>query len=76
MRRRQTPAGFSGPRCLDRRVKRQQVGLAGDRTDQAQHIADLFGGGGKASDHFGGLRGLGHGLVGDTAGNVTWRRSR
>ena len=62
------PAGFAGARRLDGGVERQQVGLAGDRADQAQHIADLLAGGGKAADHFGGLAGLGHGAVGDVAG--------
>ena len=63
-----TPSGVTGSRRLDGRIECQQIGLAGDRADQLQHIADLFSGSGKAADHFRGLRGLDHGLVGNTAG--------
>ena len=62
------PAGVAGARGLDGGVERQQIGLAGDRADQAKHVADLFAGGGEASDHFRGLAGLGHGGIGDVAG--------
>ena len=44
---RKTPSGFSGPRRLDGRIQRQQIGLAGDRADQAEHVADFFAGGGR-----------------------------
>ena len=42
-------AGLAGARGLDGRVQRQQIGLAGDRADQAKHVADLFGGRGQAA---------------------------
>ena len=34
-------ARLAGTRGLDGRIQRQQVGLAGDRPDQAKHVADL-----------------------------------
>ena len=61
-------ARLAGTRGLNGRVQRQQVGLAGNRSDQAKHIADLFGRRGQATHHFGGLSGLDHGVVGDLAG--------
>ena len=61
-------AGLAGARGLDGRVQRQQIGLAGDRADQAQHVADLLGGRGQAAHHLGGLSGLDHGALGDLAG--------
>src|SRR5581483_7751080 len=43
-------AGFAGARGFDRRVQRQQVGLAGNVVDQAHDLADLVGGLGQAFD--------------------------
>ena len=35
-------ASLAGACCLDRRVQRQQVGLAGDRGNQPNHVADAI----------------------------------
>ena len=41
---REAAAGFAGARGLDGGVEREQIGLAGDRLDQADHLADAGGG--------------------------------
>jgi hypothetical protein len=37
-----SPAGVAGPRRLDRRVEREQVGLLGDSVDQLEYLTDLL----------------------------------
>ena len=51
-------AGLAGARRLDGGVERQQIGLAGDVVDQADHLADLLRGVGQALDHGVGAFGL------------------
>ena len=53
--------GLAGPRCLDRRIERQHIGLRGDVADEHDAAADLFRGLGEAAHGF--LR-----LVGRTGG--------
>ncbi len=64
-------AGFTGPRRLDGRVQRQQIGLAGDIVDEVDDIADLLRGGGQF-----GNRGRGEGRLFDGAGGDLGRAMR
>ena len=50
-------AGLAGPRRLDRRVERQQVGLAGDLRDRIDDAADFSGRDGKPVEHDRGFAG-------------------
>ncbi|GCC46321.1 hypothetical protein chiPu_0030325, partial [Chiloscyllium punctatum] len=47
---REAAAGIAGAGGFDGGVEREQIGLLGDRLDQAQHAVDALGGGGKALD--------------------------
>ena len=58
-------AGVARARRLDRRVQRQQVGLAGDALDKLHHLADALRGLVEALDDRTGIGGLAHRLVGD-----------
>ena len=62
---REAAAGFAGARGLDRGVEREQVGLPGDRLDQADHLADAGGGGAELGHGLGGALRFGDGAAGD-----------
>ena len=58
-------AGFAGARRLDRGIEREQVGLAGDRLDQPDHLADAGGRAAELGHRLGGALRLRHGAGGD-----------
>ena len=60
---REAAAGFAGARGLDRGVERQQIGLAGDRLDQPDHLADAGGGAAELGHRLGGALRLGDGAA-------------
>ena len=72
-------AGFPGPRCLDRGIEREQIGLAGNPLDHPHHIADARRRVGQFLYRVIGSAGIIHGAkrhvgnVADLAGNLVDR---
>ena len=62
---REALAGFTGARRLDRGVKGQEIGLAGDIVDQTHHLANLVRRLGQPLDHGVGAISLFHRLGSD-----------
>ncbi len=65
----ETFSGIPGPGRFDGGVERQQIGLAGDILDQAEHLADFGGGGIQGADRFIGAFGQSHRFRGNVAGD-------
>ena len=65
---REALAGLAGPRRLDRRIERKQVGLLGDGRDQLDHVADAAGRPRQLTDADIGLLRLVDGLARNAAG--------
>src|SRR5450432_1472986 len=65
---REALAGFAGPRCLDGGIEGEQIGLAGNRLNEPDHLADTGGGAAELRHGLDGAPRVLDGAGGDFAG--------